>query len=127
MPRIVNLTQHQASAEQIEAGVFETADRTAVDRLLTFDVCPSMADIRERAGTLAKIARGAGAEAAMVGGASYLMAPLERALRLANIKPLYAFSKRESLETRLPDGSVRKTQIFKHEGWVDASDVGTAT
>ena len=30
----------------------------------------------------------------------------------------YAYSKRVSVDTPQPDGSVLKTSVFKHEGWV---------
>lgn len=61
-----------------------------------------------------------GAESAMIGGAPFLMAPLEGALRTRGVIPLYAFSVRESVEEALPDGSVRKTQVFRHAGFVPA-------
>lgn len=63
----------------------------------------------------------------MVGGAPFFMAPLEAALRAVNIIPVYAFSKRESVEEKQPDGSVKKTQVFKHAGFVPACDCGGAT
>ena len=34
------------------------------------------------------------------------------------IIPLYAFSRRESVEEWQPDGSVRKINIFRHDGFV---------
>jgi len=55
---------------------------------------------------------------ALIGGVPYLMAPLERALRRRGVTPLYAFSRRESREETLPDGSVRKTATFRHMGFV---------
>lgn len=54
----------------------------------------------------------------MIGGAPYFMAPLETALEWRGIIPLYAFSKRECHEKRNPDGSVSKTMVFRHEGFV---------
>ena len=47
-----------------------------------------------------------------------MMAPLEDALRRVGIVPLYAFSIRESLDQIQPDGSVRKTAVFRHQGFV---------
>lgn len=55
---------------------------------------------------------------AMIGGAPYLMAPLEIALRDVGIRPLYAFSVRASVEKTRPDGSVEKINVFKHGGFV---------
>jgi len=54
----------------------------------------------------------------MIGGAPYLMPPLQRALLKRGLKPLYAFSRREVIEEAQPDGSVRKSIIFRHIGWV---------
>lgn len=57
---------------------------------------------------------------ALIGGAPYLTAPLAEMLKKVGIIPLYAFSKRESVETVQPDGSVVKTSVFKHAGYVEA-------
>lgn len=118
MSRIINLTNHMATKEQVEAGVVEAAQSAAVERLLTFESCPTRASIVARARSLAEIARDENAQAAMIGGAPYLMAPLEAALRAQGIAPVYAYSTRVSEEQHQPDGSVRKTQVFKHAGWV---------
>jgi hypothetical protein len=56
---------------------------------------------------------------AMIGGAPYLMAPLESALRAHGITPVYAFSVRESVDQVQPDGSVRKVAVFRHAGFVN--------
>ncbi len=118
MTRILNLTLHEATAEQAAAGLVDGSDRAAIQRLLTFEACPDRATIETRAAALATLARAERAEAAMLGGAPYLMAPLERALSAAGIDPVYAFSVRDSVEVRLADGSNRKTQVFRHAGWV---------
>lgn len=117
--KIVNLTQHMATAEQVSAGVFEPADKNLVKALLTFTSAPSGTDMAERAEKLAHIALDEGAEAAMVGGAPYFMAPLERALAAAGVRPCYSFTERRATETVDPaTGEVRKTQVFVHAGWV---------
>jgi len=118
--RILNLTQHLATPEQQEAGVVEPRDKEGVKLLLSFSTLPSYREVVERASALVEIAIKEGAKAAMIGGAPYLMAPLERALRSWDIRPLYAFSRRESVEEVLPDGSVRKTMVFRHLGFVEA-------
>jgi hypothetical protein len=119
MTRIINLTQHTATAEQAAAGVVEPLDTAAVHRMLTFETCPDRDAIRGRAEALAVVARESGAKAALVGGAPYLMGPLEAALRAVGIRPLYAFSQRAGVvEERQPDGSVRKVQVFRHAGWI---------
>ena len=123
---ILNLTQHPATPEQIEAGVVDLPDsvRPALIGWLTFSQLPSREEIEDRAEALALLADSLlpeeGNPAAMIGGAPYLMAPLEVALRNQRIRPLYAFSVRESVEQTLPDGTVRKTSIFRHAGFIAA-------
>ena len=114
--RILNLTQHPATLEQIAAGVEEPVDKAAVQKLLTFDTLPSVEDIAKRAGNLAAMVREH--DAAMIGGAGYLMGPLEYALRELGVVALHAFSVRESVESVQADGSVKKTQVFRHAGFV---------
>lgn len=117
--KIINLTQHMATAEQVSAGVFEPADKDRVKALITFTTAPSGAEMAERAEALARIALGEGAEAAMIGGAPYFMAPIERTLKAAGIRPCYSFTERRATETVDPaTGEVRKTQVFVHAGWV---------
>ena len=122
---ILNLTQHPATTEQIEAGVVDLPDsvRPALIGWLTFSQLPSREEIEDRAEALALLADSLlpeeGNPAAMIGGAPYLMAPLEVALRNQRIRPLYAFSVRESVEQTLPDGTIRKTSIFRHAGFIE--------
>lgn len=117
---ILNLTQHEATPEQLAAGVEEPGTRKgSVQALLTFRDLPSREEIAARAVALAALAQGYGASAAMIGGALWLMAPLEAALRGLGIRPLYAFSVRESVEETAPDGSVRKVAVFRHKGFVE--------
>lgn len=124
---IINLTQHGASAEQMQAGVFDL--KTCNDILreeLTFNHLPSALDIRRRAEAIADLAStctneaGEFASHAMIGGAPYLMAPLETALRAKGIVPLYAFSVRESVE-KIIDGATVKVGVFRHAGFVSAA------
>jgi len=121
---IINLTQHAATAEQLAAGVFDVPNEGARRELLmqlTFNDLPEDGEIVERAAAVASIAMAFGARAAMIGGAPYLMGPLERELREGGITPLYAFSRRESVEEKLPDGSVRKVAVFRHLGFVEGT------
>jgi len=136
--KILNLTQHQATPAQLKAGVFEPDPDTKqrIRQLLIFSSLPTKAEIEKRARELASIAdwelsslytswdsqaqhsscRGG---YAMIGGAPYLMSALEKALKARGIQPLYAFSRREVVEKVNKDGSVTKTQIFKHLGFVE--------
>lgn len=120
---IINLTQHAATADQIAAGVRDLTgtDRDQVIAALNFETLPTAADLADRAGTIALVAMLAGATKAMIGGAPYFMSHLEFALKSAGITPVYAFSRRESVEEAQVDGSVKKINIFRHSGFVEVS------
>ena len=138
---IINLTQHQMVQEQYEYNGIELYEvqfkghekeaRADILEALTFNEIPSKEDIIGRAKTLSTIAVAtlnqardlSGLDAkfyALIGGAPYLMSALEKELKEDGIIPLYAFSKRESVEKVNPDGSVTKTCIFKHAGYIEA-------
>jgi len=93
----INMTQHEPTPQQLEAGVI-TVDHSSVKAMLTFQGLPSAAQVRERAQALAAWAVSHGAGSAMVGGAPWLMGPLERALMAKGVTPMYAFSNRQSVE-----------------------------
>ena len=114
MARILNLTQHVATAEQISAGVVEPVDKARVQALLTFNSVQDCTEMKSRAAALTQICLDAGCTSAMIGGAPYFMGILEKQLSMAGIPPLYSFSVRESID--LPDG--RKSSVFKHVDWI---------
>lgn len=120
---IVNLTQHNATNDQIDAGVFNVDyDHNELDylrSLLTFDSIPTIEDMQQRADEIAKIALRTNAKKAMIGGAPFFMGYLETALKSVGIQPLYAFSQRVSIETTAEDGTVTKQNVFKHMGFVE--------
>lgn len=124
---IINLTQHAASPEQIAAGVvdFDGEEKRALIEALTFEELPSSNDIEAAALAISTLAdcwadrEGIAAPSAMIGGAPFLMAPLERALS-QDFVVLYAFSTRESVDVVQPDGSTKKTSVFRHVGFVEA-------
>lgn len=117
--KILNLTQHKATPEQLQAGVYEPEDKKLVQEYLTFTSLPSVQDIKNQALNLACYARFIGATHAMIAGAPYLMSALENALKEFNIVPMYAFSERVSIDKTNDDGSVTKTAVFKHVGFVE--------
>lgn len=121
---ILNLTQHTASADQIAAGVVDPApaERAEISALLTFQALPDRREIWIRAAELADIASDSGADAAMIGGALWLMEPLAACLMDRGVRPLFAFSVRDVAETVEADGTVRKTAVFRHVGFVPAYD-----
>jgi len=130
--KIINLTQHVATSEQVEEGVVDLpADYQANLRaLLTFDSLPDRREVVARAEAIGEIAEAFAVDSgaidsggeirAMIGGAPFLMRALEDALMDRGITPIYAFSRRESVEERQPDGSVRKINFFRHAGFVPA-------
>lgn len=115
---IINLTQHIATPEQVEAGVIEPANKEQVKTLLTFDTRPCQYELMVRADMLAEIAANSGCKHAMIGGAPYMMRHIEDALHRVGILPMYAFSKRVIEEAIAPDGSVTKTSKFIFDGWI---------
>ena len=129
---IINLTQHPATSEQAAAGVVDLQGDSllALKQALTFDILPTRGDVQDRAHYITRLAfsNGLGGDLdddpmptlAMIGGAPFLMSALESALMDECISPLYAFSVRDSVEITQPDGSVVKTNVFKHAGFVPA-------
>lgn len=125
---IVNLTQHNATKEQIASGVVDLLglEKERLVELLTVDDLPSSEEIEARCADIAQLAvfNGLGGEfedpaplQAMIGGAPAMMGPLQQQLRAIGIKPIFAFSKRVSEDQHQPDGSVKKVAVFKHIGW----------
>lgn len=126
MNAIINLTQHNATADQIAAGVIEPSpeDKKIIQNGLTFDELPSAEEMEWRAYGLATLVTNMGAANAshhtvMIGGAPFFMSFLEKALKAQGHRPVYAFSRRESVDQVLEDGSIRKVAIFKHLGFVE--------
>lgn len=118
---IFNLTQHLASEEQKKSIIDGNIDdQRRIRELLTFNEIPDRLYLQYVAYELAAIAKEYDTKYAMIGGAPYLMRALEDALMSEGIQPLYAFSKRESVETVLEDGTVQKISKFKNLGFVPA-------
>jgi len=117
---IVNLTQHAATPDQLAAGVHDLPEmeKAVLAELLTFHSIPSHEEVQRRAKVLASLAKVSGYQTAMIGGAPYLMGPLEAALRARGLTPVYSFSVRSSEEQLQADGTVRKVNVFKHGGFV---------
>ena len=118
---IINLTQHPATEEQMDEGVKEPKLplKNKIEDLLNFGENPPIEETVSRSKKLAEIASTFGAKKAMIGGAPFLMPSLTLALQERGIKPVCAFSKRESTEKEI-NGEVVKTSKFKHLGFVDA-------
>lgn len=138
---ILNLTQHPATPEQQAQGVVDISDPEEHKKLLealTFDEIPSMDEMDERAETIGLIVRhfrSAHPEcrSVMIGGAPFFDRALHHELveldfsdeeideeENVYLQVLYAFSRRESVERKNPDGSVQKINVFRHVGFVPA-------
>jgi len=129
---ILNLTQHNATAEQKAQLVVEPRmTKEKIRKLLTFEEIPTKEEIEARAEKLAEIAVSEASHYAgetdnevwitrvLIGGAPFFMGALEKAIRECGFTPVYAFSKRESEEIPQPDGSVKKIAVFRHIGFVE--------
>lgn len=123
---IINLTQHLATQDQINAGVIEPApeDKKIIQELLTFEELPSKDELERRAYGLATLVTDMGAANAshhkvMIGGAPFFMSFLQEALKKVGHKPVYAFSRRESVDQAQLDGTVKKVAVFKHLGFIE--------
>jgi hypothetical protein len=118
---ILNLTQNCATPEQVAQGVYEpeASLKAKVQQLLTFDELPNDDELISRTVGLVRIAVEQGAKAVLIGGAPYLMPMLHDGFTVMGIKIMYSFSKRTSVEKLNPDGTVTKTMVFKHEGFVE--------
>lgn len=131
MSKILNLTQHKATNDQLAAGVIDLPEdnRTKLQELLSFDELPSVRQLRDRASSVTELAYDALynkedgdliTDEVMIGGAPFFMGYLETFLRRKGLKPVYAFSRRVTEEQQQADGTVKKIAVFKHEGFVPA-------
>ena len=116
---ILNLTQHNASEEQVAEGVVNSKSQAEIKTLLTFNEIPTDTDMLERATRISDIASielKTNNKQAMIGGAPFFMPVLCEQLKAKGIQPLFAFTKRVSQDG--PNGE--KVSVFKHEGFIPA-------
>ena len=128
---ILNATQHDATADQQTAGVtnLPPAIAAAVRNNLTVDSIPTHNEIVRRCTAIALLLEQHNydngvpnfGQRVMIGGAPWMMSFLEAELWSRGFTPVYAFSVRASEEVVDPTtGIVRKTNVFKHVGFVEA-------
>lgn len=117
---VLNLTQHKATPEQKAQGVVDLAEEkfAILGGMLTFVGMPSRIEVLERAHQIAETFTAGYAGDVMIGGAPFLMGALHERLEHFGCTPYYAFSERVSIEITNADGSVTKTNVFKHVGFV---------
>ena len=125
---ILNLTQHNATADQINVGINDlTVDfQTALKGLLTFPTQYTRADLEYRALQIHELIRDMCGEhfgappkhsldGVMIGGMPSFMPVLEATLVSKGIRVGYACTERQSIDKEI-DGKVVKTAIFVHAG-----------
>lgn len=116
------MPQHTLTKDQVEYGVCPVSEEYK-DELLAlsdFKVLPEVDEVWRRARHMAEIANKEcmrlGTNVVMIGGAPFLMAPLEHALEERSLTWCYAFSERISSEIPQEDGSVKKEVSFVFKG-----------
>jgi hypothetical protein len=116
---ILNLTQHKATPEQMMQGVIDLGenDRQQLIFLLTFNECPDVEEIKNRAYSIVRLTHPYSFDAVMIGGAGFLMRFLEDDFASIKVNVVHAFTKRV-VEEKIVDGEVVKTSIFKHVDFV---------
>lgn len=125
---ILNLTQHNATADQLASGIIDLpADfQTALKGLLTFPTTYTRADLEYRALQIHELIRDMCGEhfgappnhaldGVMIGGMPSFMPVLEATLVSKGIRVGYACTERQSIDKEI-DGKVVKTAIFVHAG-----------
>ena len=126
MTTIINLTQHQPTAEQVTAGVVNLR-RDLLESLglcLNFEAQYTKEDLELSAKSIIALLFHNGScginQRVMVGGMPSFMPILEKTLLQAGFRVLYAKSERVSVDQPQSDGTVRKISVFKHIGFYEA-------
>ena len=128
---ILNATQHDATGDQQTAGVtnLPPAIAAAVRNNLTIDNIPTHNEIVRRCTAVVLLIEqhnydngvSCVGQRVMIGGAPWLMSFLEAELWARGFTPVYAFSVRRSEEVvDSATATVRKVNVFKHVGFVEA-------
>ena len=120
---ILNLTQHNATKDQQDAGIIDmpVEFQVALKGLLTFPTQYTRADLEYRALQIHELVRdfcGPSKEVlkgVMIGGMPSFMPVLESVLISKGIKVGYACTDRVSKDV-IKDGEVIKTAVFVHAG-----------
>lgn len=119
------MTQHTLTADQVEAGAEDAPQwaREELSQLLMFKELPTQTEVEGRARRIAEICWdiciNSGIDHFMIGGAAWLMYPLVAEFKTFGLIACFAFSERVSVEEKCEDGSVKKSSVFKHMGFVE--------
>jgi len=109
------------TSDQVQVVEPSSENKEKIKKLLTFETKPIKEELELRAIKLVTLIPW-NFKTIMIGGAPYFMKTLHETLVNHGFKPVYAFSKRESVEIVQEDGSVKKINKFKHAGFVGMSD-----
>ena len=120
---ILNLTQHNATADQINAGINDIPVdfQNTLKGLLTFPTQYTRDDLEYRSLQIHELVRdfcGTSKEVlegVMIGGMPSFMPVLESVLISKGIKVGYACTERKSVDKEV-DGKIIKTAVFVHAG-----------
>ena len=126
---ILNLTQHNATKDQIDAGINDLPElyQDFLKKKLTFPVQYDKEMLVSRANTIAKIVEdfiqdtifntgvAPEVEGVMIGGMPSFMPVLEATLVSKGIRVGYACTERQSIDKEI-DGKIVKTAVFVHAG-----------
>ena len=120
---ILNLTQHNATKDQQDAGIIDmpVEFQVALKGLLTFPTQYTRDDLEYRALQIHELVRdfcGTSKEVlegVMIGGMPSFMPVLESVLISKGIKVGYACTERKSVDKEV-DGKIIKTAVFVHAG-----------
>jgi len=120
--RLLNLTQHDATKEQIKDGLVDPneSEKSVIRKLLTFDDVPTAEQMIDKSMSLYYLAlhlieKYKTAPTVMLAGAPWFLPLVEHQLKKGGVKAVYSFSKRCVEEQISKDGkSVKKVSVFKH-------------
>lgn len=123
--KVVNLTQHLATKEQIEEGVFDLPEglREKLVKALIFPAQYTKADLEVAAQEVVNLVKEVDNFRVMIGGMPSLMPVLEKALIKEGVAVSYARTERVSVDQAQADGSVKKVSVFQHAGLYWSSEM----
>ena len=113
---IINLTQHDATQDQLDAGVVNLIGEAAykLKQAYRFNYVPSAEEKNRRVREIVQIAIDCKAEKALLDGPAWLTSALERELAVHEISAVYSFSMYPIIMTMEGDGTLVKRQRIKH-------------
>ena len=117
---IINLTQHAATEDQLNAGVLDLQGdlKAALVAAITFPPVYTHEELVSRAKRVLGICKDSQIDCGhvMIGGMPSFMPVLQNVLQSAGYRVGYACTDRVSVDVPDGNGGVRKTSVFKHVG-----------